>query len=99
MQQLVHQGVIPQRRIIDEFRVKEDHNLARTHSKSSTALEFIVVHLEPSYSHSPLPGIFVQHLKSARQIWQERRDICIKKFDDRRPKMLGDALGCLGHVL
>tara|TARA_B100001250_G_scaffold258481_1_gene222531 strand:- start:210 stop:410 length:201 start_codon:yes stop_codon:yes gene_type:complete len=59
VQQLVYQGVIPQSRIIDEFGVKEDHDLARTHSKSSTALKFIMIHLESSYSHSPFPRIFV----------------------------------------
>jgi len=74
--------VIPQRRVIDEFGVKENHNLARTHSKSSTTFKFIVIHLESSYSHSPFPRVFVYHLKSAWQIWQERRDICIEKFDD-----------------
>ena len=98
MQQLVYQGVFSQGLVIKKFRVKEDDNFPGTHPKFSTALEFIMVHVESSYSHAAFARIFVNHLKTARQVRQERRDICIEMFGDRQPKMLGYALGCLGHV-
>ena len=78
--------------------MKKDYNLAGPHSKPSTALEFIMVHLESSYAHSTFARIFVYHLKSARQIRQKRSNIRIKKFDDSRPEVLRNALGYLGHV-
>jgi hypothetical protein len=51
--------MIPQRGIVHEFRVKKNQDLAGAHSKFSAALQFIVVHVESSYAHSPFSGIFV----------------------------------------
>tara|TARA_B100000287_G_scaffold272028_1_gene256150 strand:+ start:4997 stop:5269 length:273 start_codon:yes stop_codon:yes gene_type:complete len=79
--------------------MKKDYNFAGPHSKLSTALELIMVHLESSYAHSTFAWIFVYYLKSARQIRQKRSNIRIKKFDDSRPEVLRNALGYLGHVL
>tara|TARA_A100000164_G_C21397871_1_gene536315 strand:+ start:200 stop:379 length:180 start_codon:yes stop_codon:yes gene_type:complete len=59
MQQLMYQSVISKRGVVDEFRMEENHNLAGAHPKSSTALQFIMVHLESSYAHSPFSRIFV----------------------------------------
>ena len=79
--------------------MKKDYNLAGPHSKPSTALELIMVHLESSYAHSTFAWIFVYYLKSARQIRQKGSNIRIKKFDGSRPEVLRNALGYLGHVL
>ena len=78
--------------------MKKNYNFAGPHSKPSTALELIMVHLESSYAHSTLARIFVYYLKSARQIRQKRSNIRIKKFDYSRPEVLRNALGYLGHV-
>ena len=37
--------------------MKKDYNLAGPHSKPSTALELIMVHLESSYAHSTFAWI------------------------------------------
>ncbi len=78
--------------------MKKDYNLAGPHSEPSTTLELIVVHLESSYAHPTFAWIFVYYLKPAGQVWQKRSNVRIKMFNDGRPEVLGDALGCLGHV-
>ena len=98
MQQLVYQCVVSQSGIVEEFRMKKDYDLAGPHSKPSTALELVMVHLESSYAHSPFTRIFVYYLKSARQIRQKRSNIRIKNFNYSRPEMRRNALGYLGHV-
>ena len=98
MQQLVYQCVVSKSGIVEEFRMKKDYDLAGPHSKPSTALELVMVHLESSYAHSPFTRIFVYYLKSARQIRQKRSNIRIKNFNYSRPEMRRNALGYLGHV-